>query len=539
MIGAQLGRWIIDRQLGRGAMGAVYHAHAADAPNEVRAIKVLAPELSRDPVARSRFQRETEVLCQLDHPNIVRFDGAGVEDDTLYYVMEYIDGPNCETRLHEVKRFPWWDVLDLMIQVTQGLKYAHDHGIVHRDLKPANILLAPRRDDEEPVRRFTAKIADFGVARVFSQNQLTTSGQFIGTALFMAPEQAAGKPATKRSDFYALGCVAYTLLTGRPPFNGTSFAELVHKHQFVQPERPARLVPDLPHEIDDLIMRLLAKDPGSRPADGSVLLRQLETLRGKLMRKHNVADTVFMGPGPHPRTTSTSWDSPPLDEDPPHRFDWSKAIRAAFLSIALLVVVGLIVYKLSQSPPTAQELFQQATPLMSSSNPDDWEKAWNDYLEPMVRRYPNHPYQRELEAFRQRRQEAAAVRRLSQRQRSVAPKSEGQRIFETGLSLAQSGDSEAARQTWQAMIDVFSHVESEATWVRLAENALRDLPPNDTPLVDRAEIQEAIQKARAFVQSGQREKAESIWNGLERLYQGQAQAASLLKLLDEERKAKP
>lgn len=539
MIGAQLGRWIIDRQLGRGAMGAVYHAHAADAPNEVRAIKVLAPELSRDPVARSRFQRETEVLCQLDHPNIVRFDGAGVEDDTLYYVMEYIDGPNCETRLHEVKRFPWWDVLDLMIQVTQGLKYAHDHGIVHRDLKPANILLAPRTEDEEPVRRFTAKIADFGVARVFSQNQLTTSGQFIGTALFMAPEQAAGKPATKRSDFYALGCVADTLLTGRPPFNGTSFAELVHKHQFVQPERPARLVPDLPHEIDDLIMRLLAKDPGSRPADGSVLLRQLETLRGKLMRKHNVADTVFMGPGPHPRTTSTSWDSPPLDEDPPHRFDWSKAIRAALLLIALLVVVGLIVYKLSQSPPTAQELFQQATPLMSSSNPDDWEKAWNDYLEPMVRRYPNHPYQRELEAFRQRRQEAAAVRRLSQRQRSVAPKSEGQRIFEAGLSLAQSGDSEAARQTWQAMIDVFSHVESEATWVRLAENALRELPPNDTPLVDRAEIQEAIQKARAFVQSGQREKAESIWNGLERLYQGQAQAASLLKLLDEERKAKP
>lgn len=539
MIGAHLGRWIIDRQLGRGAMGAVYHAHAADAPNEVRAIKVLAPELSRDPVARSRFQRETEVLCQLDHPNIVRFDGAGVEDETLYYVMEYIDGPNCETRLHEVKRFPWWDVLDLMIQVTQGLKYAHDHGIVHRDLKPANILLAPRADDGEPVRRFTAKIADFGVARVFSQNQLTTSGQFIGTALFMAPEQAAGKPATKRSDFYALGCVAYTLLTGRPPFNGTSFAELVHKHQFVQPERPARLLADLPHEIDDLIMRLLAKDPVSRPADGSVLLRQLETLRGKLMRKHNVADTVFMGPGPNPRTTSASWESPPRDEDPPHRFDWNKAIRAALLSIALLVVVGLIVYKLSQSPPTAQELFQQATPLMSSSNPDDWEKAWNDYLEPMVRRYPNHPYQKELEVFRQRRHEAAAVRRLTQRQRSVSPKSEGQRMFEAGLSLAQSGDIEAARQTWQAMIDVFSHVESEATWVRLAENALRELPQNDPPLVERPEIQEAIQKARAFAQSGQREKAESIWNGLERLYQGQAQAAPLLKLLDAERKAKP
>src|SRR5947209_185011 len=141
MIGSRLGRWIIDRELGKGAMGGVYFAHAADAPGEVRAVKVLAPELARDPVARQRFQRETDVLCQLDHPNIVRFDGAGVEGDTLYYVMEYVDGPDCETRLHEIGRWPWSEVLDLAVQVTRGLKYAHDQGIVHRDMKPANILL--------------------------------------------------------------------------------------------------------------------------------------------------------------------------------------------------------------------------------------------------------------------------------------------------------------------------------------------------------------------------------------------------------------
>src|SRR5262245_14022617 len=110
MIGTQLGRWVIDRQLGKGAMGSVYFAHAADAPDEVRAIKVLAPDLARDETARKRFKQEIDVLCQLDHANIVRFDGSDKEGETSYYVMEYINGPDCETRLRELKRWPWWEV---------------------------------------------------------------------------------------------------------------------------------------------------------------------------------------------------------------------------------------------------------------------------------------------------------------------------------------------------------------------------------------------------------------------------------------------
>src|SRR5260370_2273603 len=278
MIGEQLGRWFIDGELGRGAMGAVCRADGSDAPDEVRSVKVLAAELARDDLARRRFQRESDVLCHLDHPNIVRFDGTGVQDGHLYYVMEFIDGPDCEARLHDQGRWAWSEVLDLAIQVTKGLKYAHDQGIVHRDLKPANILLQP--DDKV----FTAKIADFGVAWMFPQGALTGSGQFIGTALYMAPEQAAGKPSTKRSDFYALGCVLYTLLTGRPPFNGTSIAEMVHKHQFVQPERPSRLLVHLPHAIDDLIAPLLSQDPAQPFADGSLLLQRLDSIPLKVLR---------------------------------------------------------------------------------------------------------------------------------------------------------------------------------------------------------------------------------------------------------------
>jgi serine/threonine protein kinase len=538
MIGTKLGRWVIDRHLGRGAMGTVYHAHADDAPEEVRAIKILAPELVRDAMARRRFQRETEVLCQLDHPNIVRFDGSGVEGDILYYVMEFVDGPDCESRLQEVKRFPWWDVLDLMIQVAQGLKYAHDQGIVHRDLKPANILLAKEKSVDASSSRFTAKIADFGVARVFSQGALTSSGQFIGTALYMAPEQAAGKPATKRSDFYALGCVAYTLLTGRPPFNGTSFAEMVHKHQFAQAERPARLIPDLPYEIDDLVMRLLAKDPAARPADGSVLLRQLESLRGKLMRKHNIADTVFMGQESRNRS-SIPWNDPSDTNQAPPTIDWNKIVRGIVLTVALIVVVGLIVYKFSQSPPTAEELFQKASVLMASPHPDDWEKAWNDYLDPLLRRYPNHPYQREIEAFRQRRQEATVIRRINQRQRSGAPRSEAQRFLELSLARIQAGDTTGARPILKALIDAFAAVESESHWVRLAENALQELPERPPHLLDQPEIQAALQKARQWADTGERDKAETIWSGLETLYREQPNSDRLLEAIKAERAKRP
>src|SRR5262249_32752076 len=248
----------------------------------------------------------------------------------------------------EHSRWPWLDVLELAIQVTRGLKYAHDQGIVHRDLKPANILLVSggavngqgsgvrsqesgvSPEESSPLTThhspLTAKIADFAVARMFSQGQLTGSGQFVGTALYMAPEQAAGKPASKRSDFYSLGCVLYTLLTGRPPFNGNSLAELVHKHQFVQPERPARLLVDLPHDVDDLIMNLLSKDPAQRPGDGSVLLKRLESIRGKLVRKHNLEDTAVRMKGSKPEISLEPWTQPVPDKTP-ERLDYRSLVR--------------------------------------------------------------------------------------------------------------------------------------------------------------------------------------------------------------------
>lgn len=546
MIGKQLGRWIIDQELGKGAMGKVYRAHAADAPEEIRAVKVLAAELAGDRVARQRFQRETELLCNLDHPNIVRFDGAGVEGNTLYYVMEYIAGSDCDSRLHEIGRWPWAEVLDLATQVTRGLKYAHDHGIVHRDLKPANLLLQqmPSSDGEvvpngaAHAAAFQVKIADFGVARAFThQGEITGSGQFIGTALYMAPEQAAGKPATKRSDFYALGCVLYTLLTGRPPFNGTTLAEMVHKHQFVQPERAGRLLVDLPHDIDELIAALLAKDPSKRPADGSVLLKRLESIRGKLVRKHNLEDTAFRETGSKAEFDlggETVTPTPPLAAPA-----WWRISKPVVLVTGLLLCVAGIIYAFVRPRPSAEELYRNAQPLMASDNPEDWQRAWNEYLEPMNSRFPNHPHRNEVESFRQMLEDLAALRRLQVRQRNYPARSEAQRFFELGVARCQTGDIEGGRKIWEQLIQAFHDVEGEERWVRLALIGLKQVPPPPRDPQRSPSVRSALERARSHAAAGQRDQAESIWQGLEQLYRGDPGAADLLAEIRRERERKP
>src|SRR5205823_2352843 len=161
-------------------------------------------------------------------------------------------------------------------QLCPALQHVHVHGIIHRDLKPPNIL----RTSQARI-----KLTDFGIAKVFASQHLTSTGGVVGTAEYLSPEQAAGKPVTKRSDIYSLGVVLYVMLTGRTPFEGSSFVDLLHKHRYAQFDRPARIVADLPYEIDELVCKLLEKDPEKRPPDCLVLAKQMDSIRRRLERK--------------------------------------------------------------------------------------------------------------------------------------------------------------------------------------------------------------------------------------------------------------
>ncbi|QDU58485.1 serine/threonine-protein kinase [Aeoliella mucimassa] len=270
----KLGPYRIGNRLGKGGMGSVYRGEHNDT-GQVVAVKALAPQLATSEGFRERFEAEIESLKTLQHDGIVRLFGYGEESGTLFYAMELVDGRSLEEELKAGRRFSWREVVDISIQVCRALKHAHDHGIVHRDIKPANILL----DTNEHV-----KLADFGIARLFGGTQLTMAGGVLGTADYMSPEQADGRPVTDRCDQYSLGCVMYALLAGRPPFRAKSLPEMLQLQRFAEPEPVRRYAPDAPEQLEHCIMQLLKKNASDRFPNTLVLSRHLEAMRKALSR---------------------------------------------------------------------------------------------------------------------------------------------------------------------------------------------------------------------------------------------------------------
>ena len=297
----QLGPYEIRSRLGRGGMGAVYEAVDTTTGDTV-AVKVLASHLADDPGLRSRFDAEIDVLKNLRHPGIVRLLAFGEQDDQPFFAMELVRGKSLEQLLRGGRRFTWRETVAVALEITRALKVAHDHGVVHRDLKPANLLVAePTPGADEPrsgmadipgtgtampgtgtaggrAERITVKLADFGIAKLFGGVSHTALGHVVGTAEYMAPEQATGRPADHRVDLYALGLVMYAMMTGSPPFRGTQLTEVIDKQRRAIPPRVATLVPDVPAELDELIARLLSKEPAQRPANALALGRLLAAI---------------------------------------------------------------------------------------------------------------------------------------------------------------------------------------------------------------------------------------------------------------------
>ncbi len=261
----QVGPWEIGKKLGAGGMGTVYLGTHKETGKQA-AVKVLPASLAREEGFVERFNREIASMEQLKSPHIVEFFESGNDGDIYYYSMEYVDGETLTARLKRDKRMPWPEVIDLCLQICRALKAAHNTGIIHRDLKPSNLMLSSDG---------TVKLTDFGVAQVFASQKLTVTGGIVGTAEYMSPEQAKGQRATKKSDLYSLGAVMYVMLTGRPPFSGKSSLDVIHKHQFGVFDRPGLYATDMPRQLEEIVCKLLEKEPDNRFPDSYVLSLRL------------------------------------------------------------------------------------------------------------------------------------------------------------------------------------------------------------------------------------------------------------------------
>jgi serine/threonine protein kinase len=260
--GTEVAGYRIVKRVGSGGMGVVYRAEETGLGDRPVALKLLAPALADDPGFRARFLREMRVAAAIDHPNIVPIYRAGEDRGQLYLAMRYVHASDLRRALEAEGRLEPGRALAILDQVARALDAAHARGLVHRDVKPGNILLAPPVLDGDPEHVY---LVDFGLARADSDDRsIGGGGWFLGTPRYAAPEQAAGRPVDGRTDGYALGCVLYECLTGRPPFPDGPGEAVLLAHLEATPPRVTIQRPDLPPAIDQVVARALAKAPEDR-----------------------------------------------------------------------------------------------------------------------------------------------------------------------------------------------------------------------------------------------------------------------------------
>jgi len=333
------GRYLIIRKLGSGGMANVYLAADQELGRRV-AIKILDDRHARDEQFVERFRREAQNAAGLSHPSIVSIYDRGDSEGTYYIAMEYVEGRTLKELLVARGPSPLGIAIDYTRQILSALRFAHRNGIVHRDIKPHNVIV----DGEGRV-----KVMDFGIARAGAASQMTEAGSIIGTAQYLSPEQARGAPVDQTSDLYSTGIVLYELLTGSVPFTGETPVEIAMKHLSQAPVAPSAHRPEIPRDLDYVVLRALAKDPADRYHSAEEMDSDLERIArgiGVSAETAEAATTVLsktdageaattIGPAAVTSTTYTPGRYYEYDEPPRKRTIWPWLLALVLIAGAL------------------------------------------------------------------------------------------------------------------------------------------------------------------------------------------------------------
>ena len=344
---AQIGRFLIRRELGRGMMGVVYEAHdpALDRTIALKVIRLTfaATEKERESFEQ-RFMTEARAAASLSHPGIVVVHEVDRDPETglLYLALEYLPGTTLSERIATGGPLEERDALRLALRVAQALHYAHERGVVHRDVKPANVMVLP---DGEP------KILDFGLAKLEAGHEHTAAGQFLGTPLFMSPEQAQGLPADGRSDLFSLGAILYTLLAGRRPFEAENVTRILAKVAHQPPTPLSEIAPSVSPDTEYVVLRALQKDPAQRYPTGAAMAEDISDVLAGRHPRHRSDPLPAPGEGTLVASLPAASDLPELALEPtPSRSRPRRRLPLRALSLTLLLG-GLALYYLSISGP--------------------------------------------------------------------------------------------------------------------------------------------------------------------------------------------
>jgi serine/threonine-protein kinase len=497
LVGQQIGPFAVEKELGAGAMGAVYSARHTQTGQRV-AIKVVAPGLGGNAIIMARFKREAAILKQLNHPNVIRLVATGRFHGTPFYAMEYVDGESLDRVMARRGRLTWEEVVEFGQQLCAALQHAHEHGIVHRDLKPSNVMVLPDG---------SIKLTDFGIAKDLDSTQLTAANCTVGTASYMSPEQCKGeRELTTKADLYSMGVMFYELVTGRKPFLADNPMDMFTQHISGTFERPSRLVLDIPVWLDNLMCQLLEKTPEQRPLDAAMVARALSQVKEKVLTQQSAGIEAA-----RTRNVDRPRRQPKLEEEDKEAartllgrkkrkkkavpFYQRRWFQGAILSAILLAIGAVLVWAFL--PSSADQLYRAADKYMAEDTPDLWEKA-ADPIKEFLDRYPDDPraatvrgWDGKIEA---RKLENALVGRmhvLRSLGRTFEPNSVAEGLAYYALRYQDFGDLAMARDRWQELKQKTAKDSEQRGWLTLAERKTEDLkgqaPDTNTPKAKEAE----------------------------------------------------
>jgi serine/threonine-protein kinase len=484
LVGQQLGPFVIDKELGSGAMGTVYRGRYTKT-GQVVAIKVMAPGLgTTNRHAADRFEREADILKQFNHPHIVRLFGIGRSQGVRFFAMEYIEGESLDKVMARRGRMTWEEVVDLGQQLCAALQHAHEKGVIHRDLKPSNLMIL--KDGK------TLKLTDFGIAKDMDVTQLTSANCTVGTAAYMSPEQCKGERVlTYKSDLYSLGVVFYELLTGRKPFNAENAMDMFLQHVQGAFARPGQFVLDVPVWLDTLVCQLLEKSPDKRPLDAATVAGVLAGIREKVEAQQSAGVEAARR-----RLVDRPSGAPRPDEADKQaaRFllkgkvrrqkkkkPWFQQVwlHAAGLLLLLLLMAGA--FYLVFRPASPDALYAEAERLMKSGDSEKQDRARSgpiqEYLTRYARKLPDDPHTLKIQEWADDADARDCEYKLGRHRQkregarfAFDPMDDYEKTAFKAVDDEDGGDVSGARTRWQKL-----QADGPHPWQVTAGRHLRDL----------------------------------------------------------------
>jgi hypothetical protein len=500
----RVGPFELERKLGIGGMGVVYLGTYLKNGRKM-AVKVLAPEMSADGRLLRRFLREMAILSRLRHPHIVRYYGGGKDKTQHFYAMEYMDGGSVEQMLKKKGRFTWDETIAYSRQVVLALEYAHNHGIIHRDLKPANLFLG---------KDGLVKLGDFGIARDTQATALTAAGRTVGTYAYMAPEQISGKPpVSRKTDLYALGCVMFEMLTGKPPFNAPTAAEMLFAHLEEEPPQVNSTVPDCPVWLDQLVGKLLEKDPEERYYDALALQVALDEVTQKVTEERTAAQQTIAGNGSGatvlgPATGQTTGTKKKKRKKkkfvPVYERTW-------FLGSCLALLVLAVTWGLW--PRSEKQLFAQAQKLQAK---DDLLGAKDQYSRLFKSPEFGDQAREEVDKIDMELTETQAIKAM---RLNRDPGSEAERLYIDALRFEQFKDRITALAKYRSLVALLKDREADRKYVNLAQKKIKEIEESGGTKQDLISlVNENLKRADDLATKGELLEAQNIWNSVVTLY---------------------